>query len=126
MIPTAILSLLFAIATHATPPHVSAAEFSKEELQAMAMADATAYHLSIPHFLATIGCESHWDSQAIGDHGQSYGIVQIYLPAHKDITGAEALDPIFALNWAAEEWSEGRAYEWTCERELVKNDWKPL
>lgn len=125
MIPAIIFSLLLSIATQSYPlPKVEAATLTKDELIAMAMANATAYHLNAAHFVATIECESHFNVDAVGDHGQSYGIVQIYLLAHKDITGVEALDPFFALDWMAKQWSLHKEYMWTCYRDLAKNNWQ--
>lgn len=43
----------------------------------------------------------------------SWGICQIHLPAHPDITKKQALDPEFCITWTAKEMSRGRASQWT-------------
>lgn len=119
MFASTIFALLFALATQSAEiPRVEAATLSKDELTAIAMADATAHHLSPAQFVAVIECESHFDISAAGDHNQSFGIAQIYLPAHKDISAVQALSPLWALDWMSKEWEAGRQYEWTCARTL--------
>jgi hypothetical protein len=67
---------------------------------------------------SVIHCESSGNPKAIGDGGKSYGIVQIYLPAHPDITKEQALDPEWAIDWMARQFSYGNARLWTCWRLL--------
>lgn len=47
--------------------------------------------------------ESGFDPGAVGDNGSSYGFFQIHLPAHPDVNAAQALDPMYNLNWGAQE-----------------------
>lgn len=68
--------------------------------------------------MQTLKCESSLNPRAIGDHGNSYGIAQIHLPSHKDITKEEALDPEFAIGWTAYQFSLGNHNQWTCYRNL--------
>ena len=65
-----------------------------------------------------IQCESQWNPRAIGDSGTSYGLAQIHLPAHPDVTKEQALNPEFAIRWMGEQWGEGNARAWTCFRNL--------
>lgn len=65
-----------------------------------------------------IKCESSWDQNVVGDHGQSFGLVQIYLPANKGITKEQALDPTFALNFITSEFAKGHQKRWSCYRLL--------
>ena len=67
---------------------------------------------------AVIQCESQFDKDAVGDHGNSYGLVQIYLPANPSISKEEALDPFFSINFLLTEWKLGRGHLWTCYRLL--------
>lgn len=59
----------------------------------------------------TIYCESMWMSQQsmiwdkYGQQEPSYGLVQIYLPAHPDVTKAQALDAYFSIDWMIEHWN---------------------
>ncbi len=59
-------------------------------------------------------CESRFDYNAIGDHGTSFGIAQIHLPAHPEITKEQAFDPLFSIYFLAKEVARGRAWQWTC------------
>jgi soluble lytic murein transglycosylase-like protein len=48
------------------------------------------------------GLESGWDPGAIGRvDNNDHGLVQINAPSHPDISIEQAIDPAFALNWAA-------------------------
>jgi len=113
----AIIALLFAISNHLATPKVEASTLSKQELVAMAMADAASYGLNVNRFVAVIGCESNWDVNAVSPTGD-YGLVQVNLKSHPDVSLSEAEDPLFALKWASEQWSEGHAREWVCYRQL--------
>lgn len=50
-----------------------------------------------------------------GPNGQedSWGLWQIHLPAHPDITKAEALDPVWSTEWAVEQLKSGNCKIWT-------------
>lgn len=48
-----------------------------------------------------INSESSWNPNAKGDHGCSYGLAQINICAHPEIDKEDALDPIFAMTFAA-------------------------
>lgn len=63
-------------------------------------------------------CESRLSASAVGDSGASYGVAQINLPSHPTISKEEALDPEFAINFAAKEFSVGHASLWSCYRIL--------
>lgn len=52
----------------------------------------------------------------------SWGLAQIYLPAHQDVTREQALDPRFALQWMAKEFSKGNQHLWSCARSLGIKD----
>lgn len=44
----------------------------------------------------------------------SWGIFQIHLPAHKEVTHAEAIDPAFNIEWSMKEMSkDGSCKIWT-------------
>lgn len=75
-----------------------------------------AAHYGIPAtpLIKTLKCESNFNSSAVGDHGTSFGVAQIHLPAHPDITKAEALDPLFAIDWAAHQFSLNHQSMWSC------------
>lgn len=48
-----------------------------------------------------IALESSYNPNAVGDNGDSYGLVQLNQPAHPEIPKSRALDPLFAIDWAA-------------------------
>ena len=81
---------------------------------------ASKYGISYTDLYKTLYCESRLNPDAVGDHGTSFGVAQIHLPAHPDITKAEALDPTWAVNWAAQQFSTGGAGQWTCYG-IIKN-----
>lgn len=55
---------------------------------------------------------------ADGTPEQSFGVAQIHLPDHPDISKAEALDPEFALDFMAREFKAGHEWLWSCWRAL--------
>lgn len=121
MLTTGIFAVLFSIATQTFPiPHVEAATLSKDELQAIAMADATAYHLTaeqMRRMLATITCESSWDINALSSTGD-IGIVQISPKYWPQISGMEMLNPLFSLDFMAHQFELGHEHYWVCYNRL--------
>lgn len=63
-----------------------------------------------------IRCESSKNQNAVGDEGRSFGLVQIFLPAHPEISQEEALNPEFAIRYLAREMKKGNISQWTCGR----------
>lgn len=66
-------------------------------------------------------CESRYNTEAVGDQGLSLGVAQIHLPAHPAITRQQALDPRFAIDWAARQFSLNKENMWSCTK-LVRRD----
>ena len=66
-----------------------------------------------------IACESGYKHTAIGDGGNSYGLVQIHLPSHPTITKEQATNPLFAVEFLAENLADGKGKLWTCYRKLI-------
>lgn len=79
---------------------------------------AEKYGVSFDILTNVISCESSYNSNAIGDYGESYGIAQIHLPDHPDITKEQALDADFSIDWMAQQFSLGHATMWSCFRKL--------
>ncbi len=44
----------------------------------------------------------------------SWGLAQIHLPAHPEVSKEQATDPEFAIDFLVKNVSEGKAYMWTC------------
>ena len=72
------------------------------------------YEIPTGHLAQLVSCETAGtfnpkiQSKAIQSYGQerSFGLVQIHLPAHPEITYEQAIDPSFSLDWAGERWNE--------------------
>lgn len=43
---------------------------------------------------------------------KSYGVAQIHLPDHPEISYEQAIDPEFSVAYMASEFSKGRAWQW--------------
>ena len=63
--------------------------------------------------IAIVESESRYNSQAVGDHGTSFGLAQIHLPAHPNVTKEQALDEDFAINFLIINLLKGRCRLWT-------------
>lgn len=99
------------------------------DLDTLIRNEARAKGIDYDRFYGTLACESEhfrdvrMQSEYKNPHGpngreDSWGIAQIHLPDHPDVTREQAQDPSFAVPWAAEEFKEGRATRWTCYRLL--------
>lgn len=78
-------------------------------------------------FLRVAYCESRLEidvqSEFVDKEGkreESYGLFQIHLPSHPTVTREMAIDPAFAVPWAAKKFADGEAYLWTCYRQITK------
>jgi hypothetical protein len=100
-----------------------------EELKDLARSVAAHHGLNEERFLGVIKCESRWDPDtqseipAKGPNGRedSWGLAQIHLPSHPSVSREQAQDPVFALNWMADKWSEGKHRLWSCHKKLYPN-----
>lgn len=109
-----------------TPPETQytprSEEFGSEsDLRAYTLAMAEKYGVSYHEMSTTILGESGWNPNAANptdSDGGSWGIAQINIgrDAHPDITKEEALNPYFAIDFMAREFSKGNAWKWTCWR----------
>ena len=66
--------------------------------------------------LAIGRCESGLNAAAVGDHGWSHGIWQIYLKAHPSITKAQAHNVDWSTHWALSRMKQGSWSMWTCNK----------
>lgn len=102
-------------------------------LQEVPVSTSTVHDILIPFYASFYGVspetmdtivrrESDYGEYEIGDYGTSFGLVQIHLPAHPDISKVEAYNPFFALNFLASELAKGHCHEWsTCPLTLADN-----
>lgn len=95
----------------------------QNDYRAMARTIASQKGVQPATMLRVIDCENpDWNpalQSQIPAHGpngkeDSWGLAQIHLPSHPSISRAEATDPVFALNWMADEFAAGRARQWSC------------
>lgn len=68
-----------------------------------------------------IECESNYHTsiqsrhiRPDGSREQSFGLVQIHLPAHPYVTYEQAIDPQFAIEFLASSLKDGKGWWWTC------------
>lgn len=78
---------------------------------------ADKYSVSSSTMTAVVKCESYFDPLAVGDSGDSLGLVQIDLKYHPDVSRSQAFDPDYALNFLAYYLSIGKGSLWSCFRE---------
>lgn len=100
-----------------TPVTVQQQGWTTGSLKTFASSTAIEYGLNVILFMKVITCESHWNPTAISQTGD-YGVSQINLHFHPDISQAEAFDPKFSIQWMAQQWLHGNAYYWVCYNEL--------
>lgn len=114
------LALGFGAAQPAIAEQISSTTVVYSTSTAELIIEAYAAHYGIPArpLVDTLRCESDFDSDAVGDGGSSFGVAQIHLPAHPDISASDARDPFFSIDYAARQFAAGNADEWTCYREL--------
>ena len=113
-----LLGVLFLIGLRLDTSVAHSAKFTKDDLKTLAVGIATAHGLNAKKFLSVIECESGWDTHAVGDHGTSFGLVQIHYPQRDwGITKEQAFEPLRAMEIMANAWERGEARRWSC--------WKP-
>lgn len=90
------------------------------DVDALVTKYADKYGVSATDMIKVIKCESSFNSEAVGDHGLSFGLAQFYMPAKNRtpegliITKEMALDPDIALNSMAWYFSNSRQNMWSC------------
>jgi hypothetical protein len=82
---------------------------------------AVKYGVSASEMKRVIKCESQGSTtiqsrhrRPDGSRERSFGLVQIYLPAHPDVTYEQAVNPKFAIDFMAKNFKEGRQRMWSC------------
>lgn len=107
---------------------------TEEQVIALVKKYAQPLHVNQKSMLETIRCEAKKNEDGTydplgqsevlrpdGTQEKSFGLVQIYLPDHPEITKAQAQDPDFAISFMASEFSAGHASAWSCWKLLKKN-----
>lgn len=106
-----------------------------ENLRQEVRAKAEEYGVSAYAMSAIINCESQGSTTVqsnhrytvrnvpkgyqVGDREQSFGLVQIHLPAHPHITREQAVNPEFAIEFLAKNLKAGDGWMWTCAKTLA-------
>jgi len=72
----------------------------------------------IKTILNVLDCESHFVSEQSriitnGVREPSFGIAQIHIPSHPEVTKEQALNKEFSIHWTAKKWNEGFR-NWSC------------
>jgi len=86
---------------------------------------ATAKYGYIPYFIETLDRESGFQSiqskviRKDGTREPSYGCAQIHEPSHPNITREQAMNCIWSIDWAAQQFLTGKATMWTEYRKLI-------
>lgn len=112
------------IAQDVVPQAVLPKVYTKAELIDKVYTYAEQYDVSPKTMISIINCENtNWDptlqSRIVNKKGireESYGLSQIYLPAHPNITKENAIDPDFSLDFMANNLAEKNGNIWTCYR----------
>lgn len=74
---------------------------SSTSIQSIIDLDAHLYGVSPQLISGIVKRESNFNQYAVGDHGTSFGLVQIHAPAHADISLEEMYNPLFSIDFLA-------------------------
>jgi len=94
---------------------------NKGEILVLIVEASQKWHVSRETMTDIVRCESGFDQniqsrhlRPDGSREQSFGLVQIHLPDHPEVTKGQALDPAFSIEFLARELSLGNGWMWTC------------
>jgi len=66
--------------------------------------------------IQVIECESSFDNEAIGDNGNSYGLIQIHRPSHPELSLETIKNVKWELDYIVSEFKAGHQNQWSCYR----------
>lgn len=96
-------------------------DWTKERINREIEEQAEKYAVNASEMKRVIACESNGSTtiqsrhiRPDGSREKSFGLVQIYLPAHPNVTYEQAIDPKFAINFMAKNFAHGREEMWSC------------
>lgn len=105
--------------------------YTVEEITLMVRVSAKKYGINENELLKTVICESPKTKEGLldsfgqsgyytknGTREQSWGVPQIHLPSHPEITLQQAQNASWSIDWSAMQFSLGKASMWTCWRNL--------
>jgi len=106
--------------------HLHEAEYSKEEIINLVGLYAAKYGVDEFVMQQVVFHESGYDPKNEGDYYNgkynSFGLSQIHLPSHPNVTREQAEDPHFALEFMAKNIKAGRGRMWTGYRLCILNE----
>lgn len=109
---------LFALGLLAILAPVVALAETPSDYEAYARYEAKVEGVNGDHLIATLRCEAHFNANAVGDYGESFGLAQIHLPDHPNVTREQALNGYWAIDWTIHQFYAGNAEMWSCWRKL--------
>lgn len=106
------------ILSHAQPPTAEQVKYIENY--------AKIFNINPARVYKTINCESKFiarqsvipSKKGYNGYEDSWGIAQIHLPAHPDISREEAMNDEFAIGWMMREFSRGNQRIWSCYKTL--------
>lgn len=121
-------TILLAIVIAAMLPTIMQADTNPEPIvpakvayQLLANQISAQYAVPASKVKKIISCESNWNPEAreVSSKENSFGLVQINLKSHQDITVSQAKDPGFAITYLAKNMAEGNAPQmwYTCSKQ---------
>lgn len=88
------------------------------DLHTFASTTAQVHGLNPTLFAEVIGCESGWNPAATSTTAD-FGIAQIHISVHPEVSLAQADNPYWAIDWMATEWQAGNASWWSCYKKAT-------
>ena len=105
--------------------YITVIDWDEDRIRREVEEQANKYGVSVVEMWDTIKCENpdlipELQSLIVQDgvREDSWGLAQIHLPSHPDVTKQEAQDPKFAINFMAKNFASGDKWMWTCWRNL--------
>ena len=96
-----------------TPPPNPPLESNVVQLKAYVDSQAKAYGVNPEVASFIVQHESQWNPSQVGDSGTSFGLWQIHLPSHPNITKGQALDYRWSTQWAMKQILAGNINMWS-------------
>ena len=96
-----------------TEPQTEPQTAPERGVEALVSDVAGEYDISSTSLYNLTWSESRLNPEAVGDKGCSFGLVQINLCVHDSVTEEQALDPEFALRYAARAIKDGKEDAWS-------------
>jgi len=86
---------------------------SSSTIESLIDFDSMFYNVNPSLVRGIVKRESNFNQYAVGDHGTSFGLVQLHDIASKGITLTEAYSPIYAINYLTSQLAAGRGSQWS-------------